>query len=61
MSNLRAVCISLVSVIDDASKDDVKEALNFAVNLSHSADISHNRRMVWKQLSRLLRKQLKQY
>ncbi len=50
-----------VHVIDTASKDQTQHALATAVAQSRDLSISHTRREVWKQLARLLRKQLKQY
>jgi len=61
MSDLRAVCISLVSTLDEENSYGVEEALNFAADMGKDLSVSHTKREVWKQLVRLLRKQLKQY
>ena len=51
----------LVEELEDASKEEIQHALAIAVEMSRNLSVSHTRRAIWKQLARLLRKQLKQY
>lgn len=51
----------LVVAINDATKDEIDEELTLADLMSKDLRVPHTRREVWKQLARLLRKQLKQY
>ena len=51
----------LVEELEDASKEKIQHALAIAVEMNRDLSVSHTRREIWKQLARLLRKQLKQY
>lgn len=51
----------LAYVLDNASKEEIQHALATANGTSLDLKVSHTKREIWKQLARLLRKQLKEY